>query len=86
MPAGHYELGLRLNSWSGGDVNTSITIVRGSDPGPKTAILGEAESYAAISDPLIIQGYAERSKCEGASNGALEYKWSFVPAVGMIKA
>jgi hypothetical protein len=83
MPAGQYELSLRLSSWSGGDVNTSISIVRGSQPGPRAAILGDAESYSAISDPLIIQGYAERSECEGAADGALEYKWSIIPAVCM---
>jgi hypothetical protein len=67
-------------------VNTSITFVRGSQPGPKAAILGEAESRTAVSDPLIIQGYAERSKCEGSATGALEYKWSFVPAVCVLKS
>jgi hypothetical protein len=81
MPTGKYDLSLSLISWSGGNVNTSISFVRGSETGPKAAILGESESNSAVSDPLIIQGYADRSNCDGATSGALEYKWSFVPAV-----
>ena len=85
MPAGVYDLTLKLRNWANGEASVSSTITRGQAPGPKAAILGEAEQNSAVSDQLIIQGMASRSTCDGADAGPLRYSWSFYPQAKLAK-
>jgi hypothetical protein len=81
MPAGKYDIELKLKNWVGGEDSVVTTIVRGQVPGPKASILGEAKQKSAVSDPLIVQGMASRSVCENADPSPVQYSWTFDPPV-----
>jgi len=81
LPAGRYEMQLRLSNWIGGASHVNLVFEKRDHPVPSVMIANGPHVAIASATPLSLQGVSAPSVCTSGIQPPLKYIWAVTPAL-----